>query len=92
MCASVKAALGTLKDDKARSAASCRLAGHLPVGPGGPADQLPPVAIAHSRLASRNFQPVCPTSPTARHAFSAEQFHARIWPNNAMSLSRIEWL
>jgi hypothetical protein len=24
--------------------------------------------------------------------FTAEQFHARIAPNNAMTLSRIEWL
>jgi hypothetical protein len=27
-----------------------------------------------------------------RAKFAAEQFHARIAPNNAMTLSRIDWL
>jgi hypothetical protein len=28
----------------------------------------------------------------ANHMFPAEQFHAESWPNNAITLSRIEWL
>jgi hypothetical protein len=29
---------------------------------------------------------------TAARAVSAEQFHARLWPNNATRLSGMEWL
>ena len=28
----------------------------------------------------------------ADHRFPGEQFHAQSWPNNAITLSRIEWL
>ena len=35
--------------------------------------------------------PHCRTRPV-RAQFAAEQFHARIAPNNAMTLSRIDWL
>src|SRR5712691_273988 len=31
-------------------------------------------------------------SPTSDRAVSAEQFHARLWPNNATRLSGKEWL
>jgi hypothetical protein len=31
-------------------------------------------------------------SPTADRAVSVEQFHGRLWPNNATILSGIEWL
>src|SRR5258705_2144129 len=39
--------------------------------------------------------PHCRNPPSAcpvRAQFAAEQFHARIAPNNAMTLSRIDWL
>jgi hypothetical protein len=38
-------------------------------------------------------QPQMPNiSGPAHHTFPGEQFHAQSWPNNAITLSRIEWL